>query len=325
MMKQEFMEEVRKSIADYMGEGARVSLNNILKNNAVVLSGLTIMENGRNIAPTIYLDELYHQFEQGRDFSNIVYEIIQLYEKNKEGTDMNVDFFADYQKAGEKAVCKLVNYEQNRVFLEDVPYVRFLDLAIIFYCLVLNDSMGSAVIIINHKHLEMWGITLEELYEKAKENTRNLLGCRIKKLTDVLRESLIENMESDLSDLVMQCKEAGMSKEGTTAFITGMIDQICADEDIAMFVLSNLRQLNGAVCIIYPDILEGFADEMEQDLYIIPSSIHEVLLLPAQEADAAERLSEMVREVNSTQVETDEVLANHVYFYSRCDKKVIAL
>ncbi len=326
MIEQEFMEEVRNSIADYMGGDTQVTLKTILKNNSVTLNGLLILEKGKNITPTIYLDRYYQQFENGREFSNIVYEIIGLYEKHKEGYGIDVEFFADYQQTQDKIVCKLVNYENNQELLKEIPYIRFLDLAIIFYCLIMSDNIGSAVILIYNRHMELWNVTLEELYEKAKSNTRKLLGCRIRRLADVLQESLIENMESDLPDLFEHCEEAGMTEGEKKEFVSGMVQHIFSDEgQMPMFVMSNQKQLNGAVCMIYPDILKDFAEEMERDLYIIPSSIHEVLLLPTVMENDADRLSEMVREVNATQVEADEVLANHIYFFSRMKQEVSVL
>lgn len=76
--------------------------------------------------------------------------------------------------------------------------------------------------------------------------------------------------------------------------------------------------MNGSIGILCPDLLKNFADEIQDDLYIIPSSIHEVLLVPAGEtAGNGRELSEMVQEVNRTQVEREETLSDHVYFYSR--------
>ena len=90
------------------------------------------------------------------------------------------------------------------------------------------------------------------------------------------------------------------------------------DEDrIPMYVLSNKQKLQGAACMFYPDILKNFAEEKNSDLYILPSSIHEVILLPAVGDLEKEGLLEMVTEINKTQVQECDVLADSVYYYNR--------
>ena len=75
--------------------------------------------------------------------------------------------------------------------------------------------------------------------------------------------------------------------------------------------------MNGASVMLYKDPLRDFANYMGHDLYILPSSIHEVILIPAYDHDSYDELTSMVKEVNSTQLSKEEILSDHVYFYSR--------
>ena len=93
-------------------------------------------------------------------------------------------------------------------------------------------------------------------------------------------------------------------------------------QEAQMKVLSNTRRIEGAVCILYPGVLESLAREEGHDLYILPSSIHEVILLPDTGAPSAEELKRMVREVNDTQVAPEEVLSYSLYRYRRTDGRV---
>ena len=108
-----------------------------------------------------------------------------------------------------------------------------------------------------------------------------------------------------------------------------------------MYVLSNRTKLNGSACILYQDLLKNFAERLRSDLYILPSSIHEVLIIPVNSftspadpllssanspADTRQQsyreLSEMVQEVNATQLSTEDILSDHVYYYSRESSRI---
>ena len=87
-------------------------------------------------------------------------------------------------------------------------------------------------------------------------------------------------------------------------------------EDINMYVMSNTMKLNGATCITYPHAIENFANEHDSDVYIIPSSIHEVILIPDISC-SREYIDEMIRDVNRRQLDPVDVLSDHVYMYRR--------
>ena len=90
------------------------------------------------------------------------------------------------------------------------------------------------------------------------------------------------------------------------------------EEEIPLFVMSNGDYMNGASVILYKDVLRDFAKYMEYDLYILPSSIHEVIILLDNEyAKAPEELARMVRETNRIVVDREEILSDHVYYYDR--------
>ena len=106
-------------------------------------------------------------------------------------------------------------------------------------------------------------------------------------------------------------------------FATEPVDWLCDDfSPIPMYVLTNACKLHGSACILYEDLLVLISQKINNDFYIIPSSIHEVLLIPAENATSYDELSSMVREINSTQVSREEILSDHVYFYSRHTHKI---
>ena len=95
------------------------------QNNDTHLDGLTILAPGQNLAPTIYLDYYYGQYERGRSFSDITDDILTAYRENRPKSPVDISFFTDYDKVKSRVTMKLINYERNRELLKQVPYYRF--------------------------------------------------------------------------------------------------------------------------------------------------------------------------------------------------------
>lgn len=289
MTYQNFKQQICQTLQQELGSQATVTIQDIIKNNNTHLDGLTILTQTCNISPTIYLNQYFRQYEDGRPLPSICQDILRLYEENKPSQNIDITFFTDYDKVKSRIIFKLVNYEQNRELLKTVPHFRFLDLAVVFNCLLDSHATGSATILIHTHHLNFWGITRDDLYALALNNTPRLLKYDLRNMTDILKE-LLTGVDCD--DFVPQ-------------------------EACPMYVLSNEHKLNGSVCILYQNLLKTFAEQLGSDLYILPSSIHEVLIIPACGKNSGQELTDMVREVNATQVAREEILSDHVYYFSR--------
>ena len=94
------------------------------------------------------------------------------------------------------------------------------------------------------------------------------------------------------------------------------------ESETPLYVLTNKARLYGASCILYPNLLDSIADKLTCDFYLIPSSIHEFLIIPVDNPEQISLFSQMVTEVNETQLSDDEVLSNHAYYYSREQKQI---
>ena len=86
---------------------------------------------------------------------------------------------------------------------------------------------------------------------------------------------------------------------------------------VPMYVLSSRNRIDGAACILYPTLLADICDSLQSSFYIIPSSIHEVLVLPSDSTDDSAKIREMIKEINDTQVAAEEILSYSLYFYNR--------
>lgn len=295
MTYQEFKQTIMDTIQAELGSAFRIFIQDITKNNNTHLDGLTILSKKCNFSPTIYLNYYYEQFLQGTALSAICEEILTHYKQQVSHPFLDLSFFTDYQKVKKQIIFKLINYERNRELLKEIPHFRYLDLAIVFCCLLHSDTNGYGTILIHNHHLSFWNITADDLYTLAMKNTPILLNYDLQNMTDVLK-----NLFS--ADAVLPDE-----------FLT---------HPVSMYVLSNQTKLNGSGCILYCNLLAEISEKLDCDFYILPSSIHEVLLIPAKDKTSRKRLSAMVQEINETQLLQEEVLSDHVYYYSRKTKKL---
>ena len=152
---EKFLEKVKNAVQAYFGENLRLTVSNVLKNNGVTLSGLIFMCEDSEVASTIYLNGFYEEYSQGQPFGEIVRRICAVYEENKPDQDLNMDFFNDYAKVKPKLACRLIHYEKNRQLLEKLPHRRFLDMAVVYCCIMMSDRIGCACVLINDSHIEL--------------------------------------------------------------------------------------------------------------------------------------------------------------------------
>ena len=284
MEYKEFVEYIKMNAGYIAGEGGNITINHVIKNNGCEMDGLVIMEKGKDIAPTIYLDSFYELYTNGENIKNIIRQIEVIYEQNKNNVTFDVNILKHFDTIKDKIVYKVVNYRSNEKLLEQVPHKRILDLAVVFYCLLDNEYGRSATALIYNNNLKNWNVTIDDVYKAALKNTPDLLHSKI----------------SSMAALFEKC------------------DYVPSD----MYVLTNESKLNGAACILYENVLYDFAQKLGADLYILPSSVHEVILLPKLSMFEKDELVNMVKEVNTEGVAADEVLSDHVYEYNRTERLI---
>ena len=297
---QEFCEKIKESVCAYLGEETKGEIKQITKNNGVRLNGLLLSREADTISPTIYLEGFYRDYKEGKAFGKLVREIAELYEKNRI-TDKSLcfNFFTDYETVRGRIFHKVINYEKNRESLQDIPHIRFLDLALVCYYAYMNDILGQGSIQIDISHLDQWGITEEKLFADAWENTTHKLGVEIRRMDDLLEALLTDRMdgvsEEEISDL--------LAKQGKPL--------------VPMYIMSVRGSCFGAACLYHKEWLAEFAEKRGTNLYILPSSVHELILIPDSDREDPECLKRMVREVNAEHVEEQEQLSDQVYYFAR--------
>lgn len=137
---------------------------------------------------------------------------------------------------------------------------------------------------ITNRQVKEWGITVNDLVLAAQQNTPRLFPAKI-----IDMEEMLAGMRSFIS-----CPSA-----------------------IPMYILTNEQEVNGASALLYGDVLKDFANKKGTDMYILPSSIHEVILLPSDRINDPTKLLSMVHDANTTVVSIGDVLSDSVYYYDR--------
>ena len=289
MKFEEFVEEIIENMQKRVPENYLVQVQNICKNNDLKLTGLTIGDQNLNIYPTIYLEEFYKKYEEGVSFETITDIIWNTYCQNAPKGNWDTSRFIEWRNVKDIICPKIINYGANRELLNSVPYRKVCDLAVVYYAVVDICENGVASILLRNEHLKLWGKTEADLYEPALENYRRIFSITSRNLDDIILE-------------LMNCKEDISFDENTI---------------VPMIVVTNNKKLNGAAAILFPDELQKIADKMGADLYILPSSVHEIILLSTDNTMTVDELKETVCFVNSNELRQEEVLSDNVYLFNR--------
>lgn len=292
---EQFSEMVKAHMEQHFGDGYQIRVWKVRKNNGCYRTGLNIMKEGKDAVPTIYLDFYLEEFRNGRDLGEIYLDIISEYERHRDDVSFDRTILTEFEKARERICLKLINLEKNSEMLEETPHVVFQDLAAVFYIHLPEVGENSAAAISN-RMVERWkpDVDVEELYSLALQNTQRIFREEIFSMEDFTAD-ILKDMPEDVQSIYI----------------------IKTTEETSMFVATNTAKINGAAVILYPRVLKDFADRKGRDFYILPSSVHETILIPADDEKQIQELAAMVKRVNETRVQPEEVLSDSVYLYSR--------
>ena len=303
---EEFVICVLESVEDNIADDYNVSNNCFIKTNDTVHNAITVQKRGDVIAKNIYLDGYYKLYKQGYSFNSVVDNVLSEiksendYRLDDSSEDLLKNIF-DYEAVNGKIVLKLLNKDMNKKYLEDKLYIPYMDFAVVFSIIRNDTNNDMATSSIRKELFERWNVSADEIFKQALANSEKILPARIENIGSVITKLLanVEDME---------------------------VDDVADVENENLYVLSNVMKLNGAATILYKDILKEFADEKRVDeIIILPSSLHEVLLVPrlTEDMDLLQKCYEMVGEINKTEVDEKEVLSNNIYIYNRNADKII--
>lgn len=301
MSFEEFRENILQEIRARADGAFQVKKHDVIRNNNVKQAGIAVVvKEETDIGPCVYLDEFYREYESdGMKFDEIVDEVYRLILKYGEDMpDVDLSGFRNWETVRGDIYPKLVNARQNKELLEKIPHRAFMDLAVVYYA-VARDSAQEDIgtILIYNGHMEIWEQKEENLYQTAMRNIR-------------------ADGEADFITLETIIKQiAGITfpkKDGN------------ASHDTDMYILTNRHRRFGAAEILDKKTLRMVADKVGDGFIVLPSSVHETIILPPKDATEYEGLAAKVREVNDTQVDVEERLSYHVYVYNR-DEEILKI
>lgn len=290
---EQFKLQLKKQLQEKLGDSYHIMEKTVVHPNDTILTGLIIQHQNSTIGATFYLENLLKQYTNGSSLSELVTDIIsQLSQARKEPEIIQslLQTDLDFETVKSRICFRLLNRSLNQQYLSDKVFLAFHDLAISFYLAVdiAEDSLGS--ISLPHTLFDKWNISLEELFSIAQENMKMHMPAKIVSLSDLLNEMY----EKDEFASIMNPPQFS---------------------EINMYTLTSENMTYGAGCMLYDDVLKTFSQEHQyQKVVIIPSSIHETLLLSYDSCNLDDVLN-MVDEVNRTTVSKQEKLSDNIYIY----------
>ncbi len=296
-----FLTTVTGRIWEYLPEcfkDARYELSTVKKNNDFVLTGLIIRNNLSNTSPVIYLDQFYEAYVDGRDIEDILREIAQTRLEAEVQDCFDTEHVTDFDFVKDKIVPRLSYIDWNSDLLEVRPHTQIADLAVTYHIMLGASDTGVASIPVTFNLMETWGVEVETLHELALQNLTRLFPTAFMSMSSMLR-GLLPSTGDDYSS-----------------------DDLFPQDD-TMFILTSEQKLNGAANILDKATMNSILDRFGSDFYLLPSSIHEWILVSSKGLNPA-FLSSMVQEVNAGEVALEERLSSHVYRYTASEGLICA-
>ena len=292
-----FKKVAENEIRGYLPEAyqnAMIDVAPVNKVNKTKDAMMVRLHEDTEVAPTMYLDDAYERYKETDDLNGVLKELADAYAEHIEkGREIGLPKLTKEYVSG-NVVMAMVNTESNQALLSDKPHREVNDCSVIYRLLIDQSGDGMATTIVTDKLAEAVGMDEQELFMRASENTKKLLPTRIRSMNEIIMDMMVgEGMPRDMAEDMVGSMEPG---------------------DVKMWVITNEKGINGAVNMLYDENLHGLSEKLGDDLYVLPSSVHEVICVPAS-MGTPEELQAMVQEVNMTAVSLEERLSNQVYHY----------
>ena len=297
-----FAEGVAKDIRNYLPpeyEDADFQVVQKNKNNGIQLIGVQVNLPERNASPIIYMEQFFDEIRQGEPVECVMNRIASYIEKSSRAPFMNSGIdLTNYDSLKEHLAIKLVNTQANRKMLQEMPHENMEDLSAICYVdFPVESNDGKATMKVKNEHLKMWNVDAKEMFQQARANTQPVNTPILQSMDEMLLS--IFNEEGHATNLLDESVEFGLRSHDM------------------LYALTNVEKQYGASMITQPEVLNKLEQLFPEGFYVLPSSVHEVLIVPDNGEMEPKMLGEMVREVNKNEVERQEVLSDRVYSYDK--------
>ena len=296
----EFYTKLTETLKEKLGNEWIAELHtDVILNNGTNHIALILYKNGEKLHPQIYLERFFEDYKKGRTMKEILQDVMTTYEEALQ--NINPDSLSgieDWEQVKGRLAFRLLSKERNKETLENYVYKEFLDLAaIVTFCAEI-DEQGVKSIRVTHNLAKRWNVSEEEILQAAEKNTESLFPVRMEPILDTL------------------CRVVDISRDDLPEEV------LAEDEDLPqIMILSNYLGVNGATVIMYDLLLKQVYQQLEGKFIILPSSIHEVIVMPLASAPPIANCQEMVEQINRSSVREEEILSDSVYLYD--GKKIV--
>ena len=301
----QFYTNLTETLKENLGTDWTIELHtDVILNNGTTHIALILYKNGEKLHPQIYLERFFEDYKKGKTMKEILQDVMKTYEEAL--SNINPDSLSgieDWEQVKGRLAFRLLSKERNKETLENYVYKEFLDLAaIVTFCAEI-DEQGVKAIRVTHDLAERWNVSEEEILQAAEENTESLFPVRMEPILDTL------------------CRVADISRDD-------LPEEVLAEEDSPqIMVLTNYLGVNGATVLLYDSFLQQVYEKLRGKFIILPSSIHEVIVMPLASAPPITDSQKMVEQINRSSVKEEEILSDSVYLYDgekvilACDSK----
>lgn len=297
-----FAKGVVKKIKDYLPpeyQDMDYQVTERLKNNDTCRVGISISSPGEETERVIYVEPFYEAIKDGESLEGVMEKIAgQIKGSDEINSQIQGMCIKDFQQAKSHLSVGLVNTNANRRTLSHIPHKEIEDLSMI--CQISSPvADGVGTLNVTDDIQKMWKVSKETLFDTALANVRESDSYVMHDISDIVNEVVMgifpaENLLNVSEDV------SSVSKE-------------------SMYVLTSTNLNRGASAILCPKVMDKVSRMFPEGFYLLPSSIHEVLVLSkdAMHAYDAASLGSLVREVNETQVDREDVLSDRIYEYDK--------
>lgn len=292
MNYEEFCAALQEELFNQLDTGYSIHRERVLKNNGIVLDSLALLRSGKHCSPVISLEMLYEQFEKGHSLAELCEYMVSITDSKLPASVTSLTTLNHFEDFRDRITWRLISRDKNEELLKTIPWIPYLDLAVIFSLIIQSEGETQISSIVTNAVAASWHVTEKELFSLAKENTPRIFPASFRRLETVIEE-----------------------------YFPGSTDFVPEDCPVpTLYVLTNDSAHHGAACVLYPDKLKDLADKFGSDLLVLPSSIHEILII-ADSEDFTEHdyhvFCNTIRNVNRESIQPEDFLSDHMYRYRK--------
>ncbi len=311
----EFTKACESKIRDYLPDEyktAEITVNDVVKMNDIHMTGLTVRLKNASIGPTMYLDDFFARYQDGEDIDILYREIavciLDAYKVDTETTKAKINELSDYQKMKKHLRMVVCDPESNQELLKGLVTKGFGDYVVLYKLVIAHENNIGTINVVQNM-LDVWGVTPEQLHADAEEAMKMNVPClyRIQDMASVL-----------IADMLLHEMPPYFELPAPVNLFERTLE---AEKDDLMFVLTAKDKMFSAALMFIPELLKKAADVLGESYYVLPSSIHEVILLRRSVTElnnvCVADLVQCVRDINNTDVPTSEILSDKVLYYDK--------